>query len=178
MAAWRSFTDWQYPESEGNLEPEFPYLELQIMQHTNLILIVPRQNGTLNLIGGVYTRSVNIANAIPTPLQIHEASDEFGGPKPFSEPQTRIVKDVVANFRPQAFVNLHSGEWAMYIPWDSKKEVAENLPVGSLNCDRLSSQSQVWQFKLIVAKLSAKMEDAFLLQGSIAGGYLSKPYTC
>jgi len=28
----------------------------------------------------------------------------------------------------QAFVNLHSGEYAVYVPWDSKKSLAPNLP--------------------------------------------------
>ena len=28
----------------------------------------------------------------------------------------------------QAFVNLHSGEYAVYVPWDSKKSLAPKLP--------------------------------------------------
>lgn len=63
-------------------------------------------------------------------MQSAEGSDEYGGSKPFSEPETRIVNNVLAS-QPQAFVNLHSGEWAMYTPWDSKAEAAENLPVHS-----------------------------------------------
>ena len=63
--------------------------------------------------------------------QVHESSDEYGGPEAFSEPQTRIVREVVSEIHPQAFINLHSGEWAMYVPWDSKKEVAEKLPVST-----------------------------------------------
>lgn len=65
---------------------------------------------------------------LPLSMQSAEGSDEYGGSKPFSEPETRIVNNVLAS-QPQAFVNLHSGEWAMYMPWDSKPEAAENLPV-------------------------------------------------
>ena len=28
----------------------------------------------------------------------------------------------------KAFVNLHSGEYAVYVPWDSKKSLAPKLP--------------------------------------------------
>ena len=31
-------------------------------------------------------------------------------------------------FAVQAFVNLHSGEYAVYVPWDSKSSLAPNLP--------------------------------------------------
>lgn len=61
-------------------------------------------------------------------LQSDKNSEEYGGPEPFSEPQTRLLNNVL-EAQPQAFVNLHSGEWAMYTPWDSKQEVAANLPV-------------------------------------------------
>lgn len=61
-------------------------------------------------------------------LQGEEGSDEYGGPKPFSEPETRIVKLIAETTRPQAFVNLHSGEYAVYVPWDSKKGLAPDLP--------------------------------------------------
>jgi len=61
-------------------------------------------------------------------VQGEEGSDEYGGPKPFSEPESRIVKLIAEANRPQAFVNLHSGEYAMYVPWDSKKGLAPDLP--------------------------------------------------
>ncbi len=65
----------------------------------------------------------------PLHSQSAPASDEHGGAAPFSEPETRIVRTVAAASRPQAFVNLHSGEWAMYVPWDSKSQEASTLPV-------------------------------------------------
>lgn len=63
--------------------------------------------------------------------QTGEGTVEFGGSKPFSEPESRIVRLVAENTQPQAYVNLHSGEWAMYVPWDSQKETAPGLPVSS-----------------------------------------------
>ncbi len=60
--------------------------------------------------------------------QAEEGSEEYGGPKPFSEPESRIVKLIAESVRPQAFVNLHSGEYAIYVPWDSKRSMAPDLP--------------------------------------------------
>jgi len=39
------------------------------------------------------------------------------GPKPFSEPETRIFKKLVAEFRPTTFLTVHSGTRGMYMPW-------------------------------------------------------------
>ena len=55
--------------------------------------------------------------------------EEYGGPKPLSEPQTRIMKALATAAQPRAFVNLHSGEYAMYVPWDSQSTQAAGLPV-------------------------------------------------
>lgn len=35
---------------------------------------------------------------------------------------------VDASPRPVAYVNVHSGEWALYTPWDSKPAYAPGLP--------------------------------------------------
>ena len=58
--------------------------------------------------------------------------EEYGGPKPLSEPQTRIMKALATAAQPRAFVNLHSGEYAMYVPWDSQSTQAAGLPVTPL----------------------------------------------
>jgi len=39
------------------------------------------------------------------------------GPKPFSEPETRIVKRLVTDFLPTTFLTVHSGTRGMYMPW-------------------------------------------------------------
>ena len=62
-------------------------------------------------------------------MQATEGTEEYGGPAALSESETRILKLVAQTSRPQAYVNLHSGEWAMYLPWDSKPEAAPDVPV-------------------------------------------------
>ena len=64
-------------------------------------------------------------------LQTGEGEVEYGGSKPFSEPETRIVRLVAENTQPQAYVNLHSGEWAHVRPVGQQKG----------NCTRSSSES-------------------------------------
>lgn len=46
--------------------------------------------------------------------------DEYGGSEPFSEPESRAVRELALKYKPTAYVNVHSGEWAMYYPWDHK----------------------------------------------------------
>ena len=55
--------------------------------------------------------------------------EEYGGPHPFSEPESRIVKLIAESSPVRSFVNLHSGEYALYIPWDSHPNYAIDLPV-------------------------------------------------
>lgn len=62
-------------------------------------------------------------------LQTGPGDDEYGGEKPFSEPESRIVRLVAEGVHARSFVNLHAGEWAVYIPWDSQPSAAPGLPV-------------------------------------------------
>jgi len=39
------------------------------------------------------------------------------GSKPFSEPETRILKKVLMEFAPTTFLSVHSGTLGMYMPW-------------------------------------------------------------
>lgn len=39
------------------------------------------------------------------------------GPKPFSEPETRIFKKLVTDYAPTTFLTVHSGTRGMYMPW-------------------------------------------------------------
>jgi len=39
------------------------------------------------------------------------------GPHPFSEPETKILKRLVEDFKPTTFVTIHSGTRGMYMPW-------------------------------------------------------------
>merc|ERR1719316_269730 len=43
--------------------------------------------------------------------------DTNPGPKPFSEPETQVFKDLVSNYKPTNFLTVHSGTKGMYMPW-------------------------------------------------------------
>lgn len=45
------------------------------------------------------------------------AGDTSPGPKPFSEPETRILKRLVTEYSPTTFLTVHSGTRGMYMPW-------------------------------------------------------------
>jgi hypothetical protein len=55
----------------------------------------------------------------------------FGGPHPFSEAQSRLIARLALEGGrvPKAYINVHSGEWAVYSGWDSKAAVGPGLPV-------------------------------------------------
>jgi hypothetical protein len=58
-----------------------------------------------------------------------KSSEMYGGEAPFSEPQSRYLRDQAKTWNPVAFVNMHSGESAVYIPWDSRATLGAGLPV-------------------------------------------------
>lgn len=45
------------------------------------------------------------------------AVDTFPGEKPFSEPETRLLRDLLSDFKPTTFLTVHSGTRGMYMPW-------------------------------------------------------------
>jgi len=57
-------------------------------------------------------------------------SEDFGGPFAFSEPESRVIRSEVneRDSKPRVYVSVHSGEWALYYPWDSKMHRGEMLP--------------------------------------------------
>mmetsp|Transcript_36698 Transcript_36698/g.84444 ORF Transcript_36698/g.84444 Transcript_36698/m.84444 type:complete len:433 (-) Transcript_36698:78-1376(-) len=46
-----------------------------------------------------------------------DAQDTNPGPSPFSEPETRIFKELVQAYEPTTFLTVHSGTKGMYMPW-------------------------------------------------------------
>lgn len=44
-------------------------------------------------------------------------SQTYPGEKPFSEPETRLFKELVSAYKPTNFVSVHSGTKGMYMPW-------------------------------------------------------------
>lgn len=54
------------------------------------------------------------------PLRIHhyaKDSEEYEGKHPLSEPETKLVASLLKDA--QRYVNVHSGEYSLYMPWDS-----------------------------------------------------------
>lgn len=66
----------------------------------------------------------------------------YGGPEPFSEPHSRLVRDIALAAPPRTFINVHSGEWAIYTPWDSKKAIGPGLPVRRSHHDEVQSNGR------------------------------------
>lgn len=48
---------------------------------------------------------------------IQASSVSCAGERPLSEPQSRILRDLGDSWRPHSYVQVHSGEWAIYTPW-------------------------------------------------------------
>lgn len=75
----------------------------------------------------------------------YDANEEYPGTSPFSEPETQILREVVREFAPHVWMNVHSGMEALFMPYDHKKmvpsdvggvAVAEMLQlVNELHCD-------------------------------------------
>ena len=62
----------------------------------------------------------------------HRGADEFGGAAPFSEPASKSLRSLAERLASSppglaAYANSHSGEWAMYVPWDHKASWAAGL---------------------------------------------------
>lgn len=53
----------------------------------------------------------------------YNPNEEYPGTAPFSEPETRILHQLVKEFAPQVWVNVHSGMEALFMPYDHKKMV-------------------------------------------------------
>ncbi|XP_024522319.1 carboxypeptidase A2 isoform X2 [Selaginella moellendorffii] len=50
----------------------------------------------------------------------YDPTEEFPGTAPFSEPETRILRDIALRFKPHLWVNVHSGMQALFMPYDHK----------------------------------------------------------
>ena len=54
------------------------------------------------------------------------SSDQFRGPQPFSEPETRSLASLAAAWRPDIYVDVHSGETYLATPFASKLQAPHN----------------------------------------------------
>jgi len=51
----------------------------------------------------------------------YDPNEEYPGTAPFSEPETQILQQLVKEFDPHVWVNVHSGMEALFMPYDHKK---------------------------------------------------------
>lgn len=54
-------------------------------------------------------------------------SEEYEGPHPLSEPETQLVSNLLVNAT--RYVNVHSGEYSLYMPWDSLRSRPPNFQI-------------------------------------------------
>eukprot|EP00927_Polykrikos_kofoidii_P026015 TRINITY_DN2325_c0_g1_i2.p1 TRINITY_DN2325_c0_g1~~TRINITY_DN2325_c0_g1_i2.p1 ORF type:complete len:424 (-),score=67.20 TRINITY_DN2325_c0_g1_i2:46-1317(-) len=59
-----------------------------------------------------------------------EPQDTNPGQQPFSEPETRVFKELVQSYEPTTFLTVHSGTKGMYMPWayDTEHLATRNEP--------------------------------------------------
>jgi len=59
-----------------------------------------------------------------------DSADTNPGSEPFSEPETRVFKDLVTMYKPTNFLTVHSGTKGIYMPWayDMKHLARRNQP--------------------------------------------------
>ncbi|KAJ7529826.1 hypothetical protein O6H91_15G068200 [Diphasiastrum complanatum] len=50
----------------------------------------------------------------------YDPYEEYPGTAAFSEPETQILREVAASFKPHLWVNVHSGMQALFMPYDHK----------------------------------------------------------
>ena len=55
----------------------------------------------------------------PQKVRHHYAkfSEEYEGKHPFSEPETKLIRNILQGAN--QYINVHSGEFSLYMPWDS-----------------------------------------------------------
>ncbi|GIM03502.1 hypothetical protein Vretimale_8268 [Volvox reticuliferus] len=77
------------------------------------------------------SKGVDLNRNYPFAFSIEPHHTEmYGGPHPFSEAQSRLIARIALEGGrvPKAYINVHSGEWAVYSGWDSKAAVGPGLP--------------------------------------------------
>ncbi|KAH7425532.1 hypothetical protein KP509_11G059300 [Ceratopteris richardii] len=55
--------------------------------------------------------------------QDFDPAEEYPGSAPFSEPETRIMRDLADSFEPHLWINVHSGMQALFMPYDHKNDL-------------------------------------------------------
>ena len=61
----------------------------------------------------------------------YDPSEEYPGEFPFSEPEAQLLRDIAQQFRPDMFLNIHSGMEAMFVPWDHRLDIDYGVNVNA-----------------------------------------------
>ena len=84
---------------------------LNLIHATNKLIILPLMNpdGYYGLEDKVNANGVNLNRNFNTSQWVqYEGDDTFAGPKPFSESESRIIKELVEKFQPRIMISFHS----------------------------------------------------------------------
>lgn len=55
----------------------------------------------------------------------YDPSEEYPGSRPFSEPESELLRQLGSELKPQVWLNVHSGMEAMFLPYDHKNEMVK-----------------------------------------------------
>ena len=99
---------------------------LSTRRPTKSYLIIPvlndwgrRRAETVNPCLRVNENGVDLNRNYPTQgKRDMKPGNTYAGPYPFSEKETRMVKHLLETHSVHTFVSIHSGDLAMYLPWD------------------------------------------------------------
>jgi len=50
-------------------------------------------------------------------------AEENPGPRPFSEIESQLIRNLARRIKPSVYMNIHSGEKSIYSPWDHRKDI-------------------------------------------------------
>ena len=82
-----------------------------LIRPTNKLIIIPLMNpdGYYGLEDKVNANGVNLNRNFDTSQWMqYEGEDSLAGPKPFSESESRVIKDLVEQFQPRMMIAFHS----------------------------------------------------------------------
>lgn len=94
------------------------------------LVIVPRVVQASNNCWRGNSENVDINRNFPTDWRLGSPDSKFldyGGPQPLSEPESQLIWNLLDKYKPDVFIDIHSGETAIYTPWHAKFEKANLL---------------------------------------------------
>lgn len=90
------------------------------------------------------------------------AGEDYRGPEAMSEPESKFLSEQVKSFAPDVFVDIHSGDKSMLMPWSHV----------STECDKCAPMK-----KMLTHLATKEFGPAFDMYGA-SGATGNPPYTC